>query len=81
VLVVGAERGGLYASLTRMVGFEEPDCETGRRQRACDAIFRRMREEATRSGRTPAEAFDDCAAASTPKKASRTTGGTITRAA
>jgi len=60
MLVVCAERGGLYANLTRMVELEEPDPETGRRQRACDTILRRMREEATRPGRTLAEALDDC---------------------
>jgi Xaa-Pro dipeptidase len=60
MLVVCAERGGLYANLTRMVEFEEPDPETALRQRACDAVLRRMREEATRPGRTLAEALADC---------------------
>lgn len=62
MLVVCAERGGLYANLTRMVSFEEPDPETARRQRACDEILRRMREEATRPGTTLAEAFAACQA-------------------
>jgi len=60
MLVVCAERGGLYANLTRMVDFEEPDAEVGRRQVACEEILRRMREEATRPGRSLAEAFEDC---------------------
>lgn len=60
MLVVSAERGGLYASLTRFVDLEEPDAEVLRRREACAEILRRMREEATRSGRTLAEAFADC---------------------
>jgi Xaa-Pro dipeptidase len=60
MLVVCAERGGLYANLTRMVYFEEPDRETARRQEACDTILRRMREEATRPGHTLADALADC---------------------
>jgi Xaa-Pro dipeptidase len=60
MLVACAERGGLYANLTRVLHFEEPDRETARRQRACDAVLRRMREEATRHGRTLAEALADC---------------------
>jgi Xaa-Pro dipeptidase len=60
MLVVCAERGGLYANLTRIVDFEDPDPEITRRQEACDAILRRMREEATRPGRTLAGALVDC---------------------
>ena len=60
MLVVSAERGGLYANVTRMVYFEEPDAELKRRQGACETILRRMREEATRPGRTLADAFEDC---------------------
>jgi Xaa-Pro dipeptidase len=60
MLVVSAERGGLYANVTRMVHFEEPDAEVERRQKACEAILRRMREVATRPGRTLADAFEDC---------------------
>ena len=60
MLVVCAERGGLYANLTRIVEFEEPDPQTARRQEACETILRRMREEATRPGRTLADAFADC---------------------
>ena len=60
MLVVCAERGGLYANLTRILVFEDPDPETARRQRTCEAVLRRMREEATLPGRTLAEALADC---------------------
>jgi Xaa-Pro dipeptidase len=60
MLVVCAERGGLFVSLTRMIYFQEPDPQTARRQEACEEVLRRMREEATREGRTLAEAFEDC---------------------
>ena len=60
MLVVSAERGGLYANVTRFVYFEEPDEELKRRSEACETILRRMREEATRPGRTFADAFEDC---------------------
>jgi len=60
MLVVCAEKGGLYVSLTRIVDFEEPDEEFGRRQGACEEILGRMREEATRPGRPLADAFADC---------------------
>lgn len=60
MLVVSAERGGLYANVTRIVNFEEPDTELKRRQGTCEAILRRMREEATHPGRTLADAFEDC---------------------
>jgi len=60
MLVASAERGGLYANLTQIVEFEEPDAELACRLRACDEILARMREEATRPGRTVADAFADC---------------------
>ena len=60
MLVVSAERGGLYANVTRLIHFAEPDRELKRRLEACEAILRRMREEATRPGRTLADAFEDC---------------------
>jgi Xaa-Pro dipeptidase len=60
MLVVCAERGGLYANLTSVVDFEKPSRETARQQQACDAVLQRMREEATRPGRTLAEALSDC---------------------
>ena len=60
MLVVSAERGGLYANVTRLVHFAEPDKELKRRLEACEAILQRMREEATRPGRTLADAFEDC---------------------
>jgi Xaa-Pro dipeptidase len=60
MLVVCAERGGLYVSLTRIVHLEEPDEDFRRRQGACEEILCRMREEATRSGRALADVFEDC---------------------
>jgi Xaa-Pro aminopeptidase len=60
MLVACAERGGLFANLTQMVYFEDPDPETLRRQGACEEILRRMREEAAHEGRTLAQAFEDC---------------------
>src|SRR5918998_2448736 len=60
MLVVCAERGGLFANLTQIIDFQEPDPETMRRQEACTEILRRMREEATRPGRTLADAFEEC---------------------
>jgi Xaa-Pro dipeptidase len=60
MLVVCAERSGLFVSLTCMIYFREPDPKTARRQEACEEILRRMREEATRKGRTLAQSFEDC---------------------
>jgi Xaa-Pro dipeptidase len=60
MLVASAQRGGLYANLTRIVDFEEPDAELARRQAAADEILERMRSEATRPGRSLADAFADC---------------------
>lgn len=60
MLVVCAERGGLFANHTLLVDFDAPDPETLRCQQACDEILRRMRDEASRPGRTFAEAFEDC---------------------
>jgi Xaa-Pro dipeptidase len=60
MLVVCAERGGLFVSLTRMIYFQESDPQTARRQEACEQVLRRMRVEATREGRTLAQAFEDC---------------------
>lgn len=59
MVVVCAERGGLYANLTRIVLFESPDEQTARRQMACDTILRRMRE-ATVPGCMLGEVFEDC---------------------
>lgn len=59
MVVVCAERDGLYANLTRIILFEKLDDETVRRQKACENILRRMRE-ATVPGRTLAEVFEDC---------------------
>jgi Xaa-Pro aminopeptidase len=60
MLVASAESRGLYANLTRIVELDEPGPDLARRQRACDEILARMRDEATRPGRTLAEAFADC---------------------
>jgi Xaa-Pro dipeptidase len=60
MLVVCAERDGLFISLTRMIYFQEPDPQTARRQEACEEVLRRMREEATGEGHTLAQAFEDC---------------------
>jgi antitoxin VapB len=59
MIVVCAERSGLYANLTRVVYLEDPEEEVLRRQRACETILRRMRE-ATAPGRTLADVFEDC---------------------
>jgi Xaa-Pro dipeptidase len=60
MLVVCAERGGLFVSLTHIIYFQEPDPQIARRKEACEEVLRRMREEATREGRTLAQAFEDC---------------------
>ena len=60
MLVASAQRGGLYANLIRMVHFEEPDPEIAARQAVSDEILARMREEATRPGRSLADVFADC---------------------
>ena len=60
MLVISAQRGGLYANVTRIVELEEPDANLTARKAACDEILRRMREEATVPGRTLAEAFAAC---------------------
>jgi Xaa-Pro aminopeptidase len=60
MLVVSAERGGLFANSTLFVELEPRSPELERRAAACEHLLERMREEATRPGRTLAEAFDDC---------------------
>ena len=60
MLVVSAERGGLYANLTRFVELEEPDVRLARRIAAVEEILERMRLEATRPGITLADAFATC---------------------
>jgi antitoxin VapB len=59
MLVVCAERGGLYANLTQFVHFEEPDRNWLRRREASQTIARRLRDEATKPGRTLGEIFTD----------------------
>jgi Xaa-Pro aminopeptidase len=61
MLAVSAERGGLFANLTRFVELEPRSPELERRAAACEEILARMRDEATRPGRTLSEAFADCA--------------------
>jgi antitoxin VapB len=56
MLVASAERHGLYANLTMMRNFDDPDDETARRMSACGEILDRTRA-ATRAGRTFAEVF------------------------
>jgi Xaa-Pro aminopeptidase len=60
LLAISAERGGLFANHTTIVELEEPSPELRRRCEGCEEILRRMRERATRSGRTLADAFDEC---------------------
>jgi Xaa-Pro dipeptidase len=60
MVVACAERDGLYFNLTRIHNFREPSAKLRRLQAACDTILRRLREEATRPGRTLADAFADC---------------------
>jgi Xaa-Pro dipeptidase len=60
MLVVSAERGGLYANLTRFVELDEPDPQLARRIAAVGDILERMRVEATRPGETLADAFAAC---------------------
>ncbi|MDQ3841805.1 MAG: M24 family metallopeptidase [Actinomycetota bacterium] len=61
MLVVCAEKDGLYVSLTSIVHLvEEPDEDFERRQVACEEILHRMREEATRTGHSLADAFEYC---------------------
>jgi len=81
MLLVSAERGGLYANLTRIVHLDEPDEESKRRLEACETILRRMREEATLPGLTLADAFEDCRHTSTRRRVSRASGSCTIRAA
>jgi Xaa-Pro aminopeptidase len=59
MIVVCAERGGLYANLTRFVHFEAPDTELAAKLDACQGILARLRD-ATRPGRSLGDVFDDC---------------------
>jgi Xaa-Pro dipeptidase len=59
MLVVSAERGGLYANLTRLVELEDLPPETARRVAATNEILGGMRD-ATRPGRHLSEVFEDC---------------------
>lgn len=59
LVVVCAERGGLYANFSRFVPFEPPDPALRRRLAACEEILTRLRE-ATRPDRTLGDVFEDC---------------------
>ncbi len=59
MVVVCAERSGLYANLTRFLHFEPPDEEFAAKLESCQGILVRLRE-ATRPGRTLGDVFDDC---------------------
>jgi antitoxin VapB len=59
LVVVCAERGGLYANLSRFVHFEEPDAELVAKLEACQGILARLRD-ATQPGRTLGDVFTDC---------------------
>ncbi len=59
MVVVCAERSGLYANLTRFVHFEALDKELAEKLEICQGILTRMRE-ATRPGRTLGDVFEDC---------------------
>jgi Xaa-Pro aminopeptidase len=56
MLVVCAERHGLYANLTRWVAFDGPDPETARRIEVCESVLAAMRA-ATRPGATLGDVF------------------------
>lgn len=58
MLVLCAERGGLFANLTQFVHFEEPDPDVRSRFDACIRILDRARE-ATQPGRTLADVLAD----------------------
>lgn len=60
MLVACFERGGLFASSTRFLHLDPPGQELRRRLEATAEVLRRMREEATREGRTLGDAFADC---------------------
>lgn len=59
LLAISAERGGLYANLTRLVELEELRPETARRVAATNEILAGMRD-ATRPGRPLSDVFADC---------------------
>lgn len=61
LVVVCAERGGLYANLSRFVHFEAPDSDLTAKLEACQGILARLRD-ATRPGRTLGDVFADCQA-------------------
>lgn len=62
MLVVCAERGGLYANATRILNLREIGAEARRLQAGCDEIFTRARK-ATLPGRALSEVFAEIAEA------------------
>ena len=61
MIVVCAERGGLYANLTRFLHFEPPDAELAAKLETCHGILASLRD-ATQAGQTLGDGFDDCRA-------------------
>lgn len=59
LLAISAERGGLYANLTKLVELEQLPPETARRVAATNDILVGMRD-ATRPGRPLSDVFADC---------------------
>jgi len=59
LVVVCAERGGLYANLSRFVHFDPPDDGLAAKLETCQRILARLRD-ATEAGRTLGDVFDDC---------------------
>jgi Xaa-Pro dipeptidase len=59
LVVVCAERGGLYANLSRFIHFDPPDAELAANLDTCQGILARLRD-ATEPGRTLGDVFDDC---------------------
>lgn len=62
MLVLCAEQGGLYANITQFVHFEPPDEDWLRRREATERILARLRDEATKPGRTLGEVLEDAKA-------------------
>ena len=81
MLVASAERGGLYANLTRIVELEEPDPELARRTARLRGDSRAHARGGHPAGHGRWPRPSRTAAASTPTPASLTSGGFTTRAA
>ena len=59
LVVVCAERHGLYANLSRFVHFEPPDPDLAAKLEACQGVLARLRD-ATQPGRTLGDVFTEC---------------------